>query len=878
MSYINQLLSAQWANSVWFLGLVPAFLILSWFVIRGKEKLLPALIRFSVIALVLGALASPEKRDEQSSEQLTVLMDSSYSVGDRGLEHFSELLEPYMDGRDGLKLSVLPFGKGISSSSIPINSVSDLKNLPSNAAESVNTGGSDLAEALTKGASRSTSQSLLLLTDGIETIGNAREAAEKLTANLFPLVPNESIFTTNELSLASLDAPLTSSAGEKVNLLTSVKNPFSTERIAAIEIWLDNKKLSSTSLVVPAREEKVFSLKTPKLEPGLKRIRAVLVEEGKSLSEKHRWLSIKDKAKTLLISGSKDDQAVIKKLYSIQGITVEAITANGRSKIPTDFSKHSTIILNNVAKRQLPGGFLGKLKEFVKNGGGLLLIGGDRSFGLGGYIKTPLEEISPVSFVPPTTKKKRLINAVALVIDKSRSMQKQGRIQSAKLAALSSINSLKDDDMISVIGFDSAPFKIIGMKTVREAKPNAERRLRNLTAAGRTRGSNALGLARRLLQNSGAGRLHVIVLSDGEFEDAPAALGEISRLKKEGISVSSVALGSEADVPFMREIASIGTGAFYHTLDASKLPQIFLKDIKVAVGEETLQEQKDFGVRKGPDGIVSTSTSGYPVLRGIVETKNKSRATKELISYKRDKAIPVLSSWNYGKGKVIAFTSDANGRWSNRWLAWGGFGKFWKDLLVSIRPDRGKNKKDIDYDLRYKIEGSSLALDLSVFDPDLASSSAPVITVDTKEPGGETSKITLNQSKKGRFYGKIKGARPGDYKININYGGLSLPPAGITVPGDAFGEKQGQGLNVSLLGDLAHISGGSINPDPGSLSLARKTTESKQLLFIPLIILAFILLLVEAFVREFFGQSGRTKPGAANADMKQEAKRRKKAA
>ncbi len=878
MNYLEQLLSASWAEPSWFLGLIPAFIIMLWFVVRGKEKVLPALIRLAVIALVLGALASPEKRDEQSSEQLTVLLDSSYSVGEKGREHFSELLEPYLEANKDLKLAVLPFGKEIAANSVQINSTSDLDDLGGIAKSSVNTGESNLADALVKGSSRSSSQSLLLLTDGMETVGNARKAAERLSANLFPLIPNERFFTVNKLSLTSLDAPLTSPAGEKVNVLTSVKNPFNKEQTAEIEIWLDNKKLSSTSLVVPSSEEKVFSLKTPVLDPGLKRIRAVLVEQGEAISEKHRWVSIKDKAKTLLISGSKDDQSVIKRLYSIQGISVEAVIANGRNKVPGDFSKHSTIILNNVAKRQLPKGFLANLKRFVKNGGGLLLIGGDRSFGLGGYINTPLEEISPVSFIPPQTKKKRLINAVALVIDKSRSMLKQGRIQSAKLAALSSINSLKDEDLISVIGFDSAPFKIIGMKPVSEVKQNAESRLRNLTAAGRTRGANSLGLARRLLKKSGAGRLHVIVLSDGEFEDAPAALGEISNLRNEGISVSSVALGAQADVPFMRQVASIGKGAFYHTLDASKLPQIFLKDIKVAVGEETIQEQKDFGVRKGADGTVSTSVSGYPVLRGIVQTKNKSRATKELITYKGKKAIPVLSSWDYGKGRVIAFASDANGRWSNRWLSWGGFGKFWKELLVSIRPNKGKNKKDIDYDLRYKIEGSSLTLDLSVFDPSLASSSAPVITVETKEPGGETSKITLTQSKKGRFEGEIKGARPGDYKVNINYGSLSLPPAGITVPGDAFGEKQGQGVNVSLLGDLAHLSGGTINPDPSSLSLARKTTESKQLLFVPLIILAFILLLLEAFVREFFGQARRTKPKPANADRKMRTERRKKAA
>jgi uncharacterized membrane protein len=536
---------------------------------------------------------------------------------------------------------------------------------------------------------------------------------------------------------------------------------------------------------------------------------------------------------------------------SLTGYSVEDIVADGTKKIPTDFDKTSSVVLNNVAKRQLPKEFLPQLKEFVGGGGGLLLIGGDRSFGLGGYIKTELEEISPLRFVPPQTTKKRLNTGVVLVLDKSRSMIRQGKIDAAKNAALTSIRALKDDDYVSVIGFDATPFVVIRLKPVKEVKDMAERRLRNLQAAGGTNLLPALQQARNSLERAQVSRKHIIVLSDGNFPLAGNAyVQEIERLRSAGVTVSSVALGSESDVQFMKMLSKYGKGAFYHTLDPTKLPDIFLRDIKVTTGEKTMKENESFPLRIGPSGLRSIQMRRFPVVTGFVETRPKTDAFVELTTYKEERNHPILASWNYKKGPVIAFTSDANGRWSFEWLKWKGFTRFWSQITTSLKTKSSSKKGSLDFDMRYTVSGKTIKLDLAVYDDTLVDRAPPKISAQIIEPGGELRIVSFSPSKKGRFEAELDSARPGDYRINIQYGKTKMPPLAITLRGDLFGEQPGRGINVAALGDAAFVSKGSINPAPDQISGVQRITEKSEPLFPPLAVVLFFIIIFEALIRE----------------------------
>ena len=859
--YLSRLASAEfiYPEVLWALLAVPLLLGLSLLRIRGR--VVAHIFRSLAFALLIVAAAGPTSTETSSTEELAALFDVSYSIGKRAQGALAQELATFV-GEKGGTLNLRPFGRSPGKETSTIDASMDSEDILAEIkriSDGIDTGQTNLGDAISATVSQSASSSVLLLTDGFETAGNARQAARAAAGKgvrVFPLVPGEEVFQREKLVISSLHAPVTARSGDKAEVRVSVKNSFSQDMRGELQIWLDKEKLFSQQVRFPAEQEKLVKLDSAALKGGLHRLRAVLKPLGSNSGEdvtveRHRWISVKEKDKLLLISGSKQDERVLKELIRLKGYGLNDIVADGKKDIPLKFDSYSSVILNNVAKRQLPKQFLPALKKFVSEGGGSLLLGGDRSFGLGEYIKTPLEEISPLKFVPPQTKKRRLTVAVLLVMDKSGSMAHQNKIVAAKAAAKQSIESLKDEDYVGVIGFDHAPFVIIDLKRVGEVKHQADRRLRNLTAAGKTNLLPALAAARQKLKNASASRKHIIVLSDGKIPLASDVyVEEINRLRSQGVSVSAVALGLEADVPFLKLLAKYGKGAFYHTLDPSRLPQIFVHDIKVSTGERTMQENKEFPIGLGPSGVLTTDINRYPPLLGFVETLPKKGSSLELITRRGKKIHPILASWKYKKGKVIAFTSDANGRWSLPWLKWAKFPNFWADMIDAIKDRSGKRGNDVDFDLRYRVNRGAVLLDLAIFDDKLRAQSSPKISARILEPGGEPKDVVFRPIKKGRFEAIIDNGRPGDYRIDISYGDLKLPTLALTLGGEAFGETPGRGLNMSSLEEIAYLSGGLINPATTQVQGKKRTAEKVEHLFPPLVLLALLLVLLDVYTRE----------------------------
>jgi uncharacterized membrane protein len=861
IAYFEKLLTAEFMrpDAFWLLCALPVFLLP---LIKPPRAFFSTALRIVACALLVVALADPVDVDEQSQQELSALIDVSSSISPRAQRALTEqLLGMLQDGDTTLKL--LPFAKAPAQNLIEINASDDVEDVLAQirkSAATLDTGSTNIGAALDTSVARSKSSSLLLLSDGFETAGNASQVSRSLAAKgirVFPLIPGERVFQQSKLSISSLHAPLTAKAGDKAAVRVAVRNTFSEETEATLEIKIDNKRLVKKRVSVPAGQERLVEVTSEPLTGGLFRVSAALELDDNSadeIEERHRWISVKEKSKVLLLSGSKADQRVIREIIRLKGYTLEDIVADGSKTIPSDFQNYSTIVFNNVAKRQLPRAFLPNLKKFVEKGGGLLVLGGDRSFGLGGYIKTPLEEVSPLSFVPPQTEKRRLTVAVVLVIDKSGSMQNEGRILAAKKAAFISIQTLKDDDFIGVVGFDQNPMIVIDLAPVPRVKRMAERRLINLTARGASNLYPALQEARVQLSASSASRKHIIILSDGQVNSSQtdAYIEEINRLRSNRISVSAVALGPSADGSFMKLLAKYGKGAYYHTLDASRLPQIFVQDIKVSTGEKTLNEQQNFSVGRGPGGLRSTNIRRFPPLRGFVETKPKKKAILELMTKKKGKLFPILASWKYGAGQVIVFTSDANGRWSSPWLRWKKFPTYWSQVLEAVKDRSGTKASEIDFDLRYRVNRKAIELDLAIFDKKLISQSSPGITAEVIEPGGDRSEVAFRSKKRGRYSAIIKNGKPGDYKLNIRYGDLQLPPLALTLDGESFGEAAGRGIDNRNLDEIAYLTGGTSNPDAKSVRGHTRVDQTRVHLFIPLVLLAAALILLEALIREGF--------------------------
>ena len=278
------------------------------------------------------------------------------------------------------------------------------------------------------------------------------------------------------------------------------------------------------------------------------------------------------------------------------------------------------VVLDNVPRDQVPATTENALARYVAGGGALAMVGGDRSFGLGGWHGSELESILPVIMKPPEHKERQ--RALVLIIDKSGSMGREEKLDYAKAAARTAASTLKDNDLIEVIGFDSQPFVVIPLEPMSTARPYLGQMIDRLKARGTTYLMPALKQADLDIAGSGAAIKHVVILTDGETGGTAAMYYDlVASMHRQGaVTVSAIAIGNEANVRLLDAITQYGGGAFYQTSSAEALPQIVLQDVGRHTGDNKTMVEKEFVPQAvSPDSILKNlggrSASGDQGLR-----------------------------------------------------------------------------------------------------------------------------------------------------------------------------------------------------------------------------------------------------------------------
>ena len=149
-----------------------------------------------------------------------------------------------------------------------------------------------------------------------------------------------------------------------------------------------------------------------------------------------------------------------------------------------------------------------------------------------------------------------------------------------------------------------------------------------------------------------------------------------------GITVSGVAVGQDADEWLMQRIAEMGNGRYYFTDDFASIPKIFTKETYMAT-RSYINNETFFPKALGSSSILS-GIDAVPSLDGYITTTIKGGAVPVLVSQQDDD--PVLAYWDYGLGRVTAWTSDARGIWTGNWLEWDQAATFWLNTISSILP------------------------------------------------------------------------------------------------------------------------------------------------------------------------------------------------
>ncbi|MEY4668746.1 MAG: hypothetical protein RL518_1445 [Pseudomonadota bacterium] len=813
---------------------------------RTLRALTTALLRLLAVSALVVTLAQPYRSDLAPSQGALALVDISASMtNEQGQSLLAQARA--LAGHIGAPLKVLPFAKQSAPNPQSSTSYTSLRST----AASLDPSGTNIEAALL--ASRQgRSPIVFLLSDGYESTGHALAAVTAgASPRVFPLTI-EGSRDSQGISISQLFAPQVVKSLQRAEVRVTLSNPETSDSLGTLTIKHGPAQILSKQVSLPESQDTTFSAFS---DPNLEGVHPIVATyswsdaTGSHSVSKTTWLSSEKRDKVLLLSGAPEDDRYLSQILKGQSYQLRSEIASQTTSAalgaPNDYR---TIILNNVAANAIPSPFSEAIPPFVRNGGGLLTIGGDKSYGLGGYIGSHFETLLPVKLVPPHLEKKRLNVAVQLVIDKSRSMAMDSRLEFAKSAAREVLNSLKDDDYIGVIGFDDVPFIALPISPVENVRNSAAERISRLYPTKKTNLFPALDEARRGMARINAGRKHVIVLTDGKLPDpGPYYFDLVRQMRVLGVTVSTVVVGNDADDGFLAQLAEVGGGSFYQTVNPENLPKIFLSDVKVASGERTLKEVQDIPVSIGPSGILSTHTSEFPTLRGFVETLQRENARTELIVTAEDKSFPLLASWDVDKGRSISFTSDANGRWSSLWMQWRSINEFWSDIVEATITHSSGARSNVDFELRSWVEGGEVVVDLALFD-DIGP--AP-LRGEVLVPSKEKLPLSFAQVSQGHYQARLPKAAPGTYMATVSIGTATLPEVGWDISDETFSERQHFKPNMPLLQQIASRSGGLVNPDNEALLKYLQMTTAKKDLSRTFSSLALLLFVLELLIREF---------------------------
>lgn len=844
-------------TGLWIALIVIALMIFATFYSNGFRQSFSRtrlLLRTLAILLLGLVLCRPMITDEKEVTDIELLVDISDSMDEaRGqalLDKAAELVN------DGFRIAIRPFAGDVSPLVERGARAFDYMQLKDSWSR-LDIGATNLERAIEEVAYKKDSR-LLLITDGNETRGDSERILPVMKGNqvqIFPLALSTGSEPQETVRITQLHAPFIVPASQEAEVRISVANTTSDIRRGRLLVKHDESELFNEIVDIPRAQEVLFTTDTDASLEGIKEITATFTPEDTiyPVSSGKTFISGEERERVLLLSGVSQDEQFLKKVLTDQSYQLDAFTSSGiRLENLPDLSKYSAVILNNIPLDELPLGAGTKLQNYTAEGGGLMMLGGNKSFGLGGYIDSPIEDILPVEILPPQKEKKRLNVAVQLVMDKSGSMKQGGKINFARLAAKEVVKALKPEDYFGLVAFDDAPFTVQPIGRVGQIRARALRAPDDLMhPTGTTNLFPALDMALEFLSKVPAGRKHLIILTDGKIPDgytnAPL-YDKIVRDKRmfSGITVSTFLIGDDSG-ELLRALANTGGGAFHRTNNAQTLPRLFLNDVKVNTGERTQREASQYDVRKGPAGVKSTSLSSFPAIKGYVQTKSRQDAKLELVTNAEGKAEPLLASWNYKKGKAVAFTSDVSGRWSQHWIKWNRFSEFWTDLIDSVRPDSGEDDAGVvKFDLRPFVEKGHLTFDLAVYTEGIAGD----VVLDIQAPDDSNRELPLRSIARGRFQGSLDSLSAGKYVVAGKIGSRKLTPIAFHVSGELFGERKDQGINLAALEHLAGYTGGVVNPDADLLSGILTREIVKKNITHWCFILALLLFLLDIILRE----------------------------
>ena len=643
---------------------------------------------------------------------------------------------------------------------------------------------------------------IVLLSDGNATAGDAIKAAAAMRGKAEVLTVPLPGRTEPEAQLSAVNAPAQVLQGEPFNVEVLIDSNHDDGQ-GRVEVYRGDIKVADQPVKLKKGENRVV-LKETVEQGGLTPITARLKGYGDTLLDNNSdfgLVSAAGKPRVLLVESDPDQAKHLTWALEEQNVQVDVRPPRGVPDNLAELQNYDLLVLSNVPATAMTMRQMEVARTYVRDlGGGLIMLGGDQSFGLGGYYKTTLEEILPVRSDFEKEKEKPSL-AMMLVIDKSGSMGGE-KIEMAKDAARAAVELLGPSDKVGVLAFDGDNFLISELHPCTD-KGFVLDRIAGLEAGGGTVMAPAMEEAHEILRTAVAKLKHVIILTDGISEPGDFE-GIAQAMAADRITVSTVALGSGADENLLEGLARTGNGRYYLADDPAQVPQIFAKET-VTASKSAINEQPFSPAVVRPTQVLSEiRLDEAPFLLGYVVTRPKPTAEVILASEAGD---PLLAWWRYGLGMSVAFTSDAKSRWAAEWLSWPQFGQFCSFRSPGATACKAEAKGTV---VQVDRKGNRAVVSLDAIEPSGKFLNRATTELTLVDPQLRTRKIEMAQVAPGRYQAEFETTRQGTYQMMFSQT-KDTQVLGRQTRGLAVGypdELRLRPTNTELLRSIATASGG----------------------------------------------------------------------
>ncbi len=850
---------------LWLVGLVLLVPII-WLGWRSLTALGPLrrtlsiILRCLIVLILVSLLARPILTRKNQRLTLIIVMDRSQSIPaelqQASIDYLSKALT-HKAPHD--QLAVVDVAEDAGISRLPGSDVNiNRRNTTLDGQQSKLSDGIQMAMAI---CPPDTAVRILLVSEGNETSGDLKEAARIAAVNGIPIdvLPLRYEYE-NEVVFKHLAAPARARSGQTISLRFILN---STAKISGklllnlngepVDLAPDSQEIAVDVELEPGTNVKTISI--PVGTRGIHEYEAVFIPDEPGFDR----IVQNNRASAITYVAGPGHILIVDADGSASGALRSALQSSDievKYSIAADFTDNlaklmdtDAVILVNTDSSNFTFQQQEMLCRYVNDlGGGLIMTGGPQAFGAGGWIGSPVEEILPVNLDPPQ-KEQLPKGALVLVIDRSGSMTGE-KVEMCKVSAAAAIRLLSRHDLVGVVVFDAVSMWLVPLEPAQD-KDDISRKIRGIGAGGGTIMGPAMEMAFDALRDVNVAVKHVILLTDGQTSDRDVCLQHVSGIAGADISVSTVAVGPQADTKLLFDISQATQGRFYRVTDPMSIPEIFVKEAQVVRRSMIIEQTFTPQIASGLSEIVR-GLSELPVLDGYVLTGPKGGLNQLVLV--SDQADPIFATCQSGLGRCIAFTSSVDSRWASGWLQWGGFNRFWEQSVRWV----GRPAQSTDCEVFADVQGRKVTINVEAIDSE--GKFVQFVDIDGQiiAPDVSIDPLELTQIGPGQYEGWFQAAASGSYVVNLRYkktaqdSGVSFTTTAVTIP--FAPEFRDLSDNAPLLAEVSDISGGRIlGSDPNQANLfdytGLKFPETQMPLLQPLMLVWLGLFLLDVAVR-----------------------------